>query len=99
MESKQFKRIMLEIVIGIILSMILCAIWIGFGYYTIKTKNINEYIVRFFGIQIYAIKKVGSSYEGVANNQNMIFLGVIVSMLLMIITETRYYWKGQKVEK
>ncbi len=95
MDSKQFKRIIIEIIAGIILAVILCSIWIGFGYYEAKAKDISEYIVRFFGIQIYAISKEAGNYKGIANNQNMVFIGVITSMLLMIIAETRYYFKAK----
>lgn len=94
--NQQVRRIIIEIILGVALSALLCFILIFMGYGQINTGNASSYNVNLFGLKIYHITKEGSQTKGSAFNNNMMFIGVIISVLLVIISETFFSMKGKK---
>ncbi|RYL93069.1 hypothetical protein EWI07_08180 [Sporolactobacillus sp. THM7-4] len=94
--SHQIKRIIIEMVLGIVLSVVLSCILIFVGYANIHMSNASALNVNFFGHTLYHITKSGNQFNGSASNTNMMFLGVIISSLLVIIGETFFSMKGKK---
>lgn len=96
MNTTQFKRICLEIVVGIIISVILSAILISLGYYKVNSNDLDKYSVNFIGVTIYNITKINGDFVGEAINQNMSMIGIICSVILIIVNETRIFIKNKK---
>ncbi len=96
MSKNQFVRICLEIFAGIIISVILSAILIAFGYYKVKSNDFDSYSIKLIGFTLYNITKSGSEYVGEAINQNMSIIGIITSIIVIIVNETRVYLKNRK---
>ena len=88
MKNKQGLRIILELVAGMVFSVILCYILIFLGYSTFYKDNFNEYTVNIFGLPIYEIVMQGGKGQGTAFNQNMSLVGIICSTITMIAVET-----------
>lgn len=93
---KQFLRICLEIFIGSVISTILSAILIAIGYYKVKSNNLDSYSVRLIGVTLYDITKSGNEYVGQAINQNMSIIGMVISIITIIVNETRVYLTNKK---
>ena len=93
---KQFLRICLEIFIGSVISTILSAILIAIGYYKVKNNDLDSYSVRLIGVTLYDITKSGDKYVGQAINQNMSIIGMVISIITIIVNETRVYLTNKK---
>lgn len=93
---KQFLRICLEIFIGSVISTILSAILIAIGYYKVKNNDLDSYSVRLIGVTLYDITKSGNEYVGQAINQNMSIIGMVISIITIIVNETRVYLTNKK---
>ncbi|MBU5487318.1 LlsX family protein [Clostridium sp. MSJ-8] len=98
MKNNQFARVCVEIVVGIVISVLLSAILIAFGYYKIKSSDLSSYNVSFIGFDLYKISKSGGEYVGQALNQNMSIIGIIWSMVVVLVNETRLYIKSKKIK-
>lgn len=96
MEKNQIVRIILEIVGGIVFSVVLCAILIFFGYYHINAVEINEYTVKILNFPIYNIVLKNGEMVGTALNQNMSLVGIICSIISIMIEETLCYIRKKK---
>ena len=55
-----------------------------------------EYNVNLIGLNIFNIQREGAEYIGTPNNSNMMFIGIIFSMILAIVTETIVAFKNRK---
>lgn len=93
MSKKQFIRICLEILGGIVLSVALYAALIFWGYYHINSAQLSEYVVKFIGLPIYEITHKAGELTGTALNQNMSIIGIMCSMILIIVVETIQFLK------
>lgn len=93
---KQFLRICLEIFIGSVISTILSAILIAIGYYKVKSNDLDSYSARLIGVTLYDITKSGNEYVGQAINQNMSIIGMVISIITIIVNETRVYLTNKK---
>lgn len=91
MKKNQMVRIILEIVGGIVFSVLLCAIFIFFGYYHINEVEINEYTVKILNFPIYNIALKNGEMVGTPLNQNMSIIGIICSIISIMIVETWCY--------
>ncbi|GEQ33701.1 LlsX family protein [Marinilactibacillus psychrotolerans] len=89
-------RIIASIVLGIVIGVIVCFIAIRFGYSHIKSTDLMEYNVNLIGLNIFNIQREGAEYIGTPNNSNMMFIGIIFSMILAIVTETIVAFKNRK---
>ena len=91
MKNKQGLRIILELVAGMVFSVILCCILIFFGYSTFYKDNFNEYTVNIFGLPIYEIVMQSGKGQGTAFNQNMFLVNIICSIITVIAVETTIF--------
>ncbi|ARP50574.1 MULTISPECIES: DUF5963 family protein [Caproicibacterium] len=89
-------RIVLEFVVGIIISMVLCCILIFIGYFHTHSADLTAYTVRFFQFPIYEITTTGGKMTGTALNQNMSVISIIFSVVCIIIFEAIHFVKAKK---
>lgn len=89
-------RIITSIILGIVIGVLVCFIAIRFGYSHIKSTDLMEYNVNLIGLNIFNIQREGAEYIGTPNNSNMMFIGIIFSMILAIVTETIVAFKNRK---
>ncbi|MGY3751162.1 DUF5963 family protein [Vagococcus acidifermentans] len=89
-------RVIASIILGIILGVFVCFMAIRSGYTYIKSSSLTEYSVNIFGFPIFDIQKVGNEFKGTPNNSNMMFVGIIFSMVLAIVTEVVIALKNRK---
>lgn len=94
--DKQTNRIIIALILGIVIALAFCYFAIGLGYNQIKDVTITEYSVQLFGFSIYDIKEINGKVSGSANNNNMMFIGIILSMILVMITELIFSKKSNK---
>ena len=95
MKNKQGLRILLELVAGMVFSVILCYILIFLGYSTFYKDNFNEYTVNIFGLPIYEIVMQSGKGPGTAFNQNMFLVNIICSIITVIAVETTIFIKNK----
>lgn len=81
MLKRQEMRVIIEILAGIVLS----AIAISTGYFIINKNGYANFDVNLLGLNLYRIQNYGVSGEPIITN--IMFLGVILSILLVIIIE------------
>ncbi|MBO0439635.1 LlsX family protein [Candidatus Enterococcus ikei] len=81
------NRVIVSIILGIIVGVFVCFMAIRLGYSHVKGTSLSEYSVNVFGFSIFDIRKVGGEFKGTPNNSNMMFIGLIFSMVLAIVTE------------
>ena len=86
-------------ILGIILGVFVCYMEIRSGYTYIKSSSLTEYSVKIFGFPIFDIQKIGNEFKGTPNNSNMMFVGIIFSMMLAIVTEIVIALKNRKDKK
>ncbi|WP_346961532.1 LlsX family protein [Clostridium sp.] len=99
MNNNQLKRIIIFIVIGILISVAFCTIFITLGYFD-AYKNLPErQAIDILGMPIYILEKTGEKYAGTPVNSNMSFIGIIFSILTVIIGEFIYFRKHKKAVK
>lgn len=91
--NKQEYRIILEVIMGIILSIIINFIMISIGYSHYYSLNLQEkaYFINEMGMPIYKI----INGKGIPVITNMIFSGIIWSILIVIIIELIISIKGR----
>ncbi len=89
-------RIVLEFVVGIIISMVLCCILIFIGYFHTHSADLTAYTVRFLEFPIYEITTTDGKMTGTALNQNMSVIGIISSVICIIIFEIIHFVKIKK---
>lgn len=94
--NKQTNRIIIALILGIVIALACCYFAIGLGYNQMKDVAITEYSVQLFGFSIYDIKEINGKLSGSANNNNMMFIGIIFSMILVMITELLFSKKSNK---
>ena len=99
MKNKQGLRIILELVAGMVFSVILCYILIFLGYSTFYKDNFNEYTVNIFGLPIYEIVMQSGEGQGTAFNQNMSLVSIICSIITVIAVETTIFIKNKNKPK
>ncbi|HDY9445585.1 TPA: LlsX family protein [Staphylococcus argenteus] len=85
MLKRQEMRVIIEILAGIVLSAIITAIAISTGYFIINKNGYANFDVNLLGLNLYRIHNYGVSGEPIITN--IMFLGVILSILLVIIIE------------
>ena len=85
MLKKQEIRVIIEILAGIVLSAIITAISISIGYFIINKNGYAHFDVNLLGVNLYKIHNHGNSGEPIITN--IMFLGVALSILLVIIIE------------
>lgn len=85
MLKKQEFRIIGEILLGIVISVVFNFIYISFGYYKIHVDKLDTYSVSPFGLEIFQIKNGGNSGNPVITN--LTYIGIIFSILMVIIIE------------
>ncbi|MCH8639984.1 MULTISPECIES: LlsX family protein [Staphylococcus] len=85
MLKRQEMRVIIEILAGIVLSAIITAISISIGYFIINKNGYAHFDVNLLGLNLYKIHNHGDSGEPIITN--IMFLGVALSILLVIIIE------------
>ncbi|CAM3968776.1 hypothetical protein CD116_08125 [Staphylococcus schweitzeri] len=85
MLKRQEMRVIIEILAGIVLSAIITAIAISIGYFIINKNGYAHFDVNLLGLNLYRIHNYGVSGEPIITN--IMFLGVALSILLVIIFE------------
>lgn len=88
MLKRQEMRIIIEIILGIVLSAIISSISISIGYFILNKNNYSNFDVNLLGMNLYKIKNYGDAGEPIITN--MMFLGVTLSILLVIIIELSF---------
>lgn len=61
-----------------------------------KSNDLDSYSVRLIGVTLYDITKSGNEYVGQAINQNMSIIGMVISIITIIVNETRVYLTNKK---
>ncbi|MFD2307265.1 DUF5963 family protein [Enterococcus termitis] len=89
-------RVIVSIFLGIILGVFVCFMAIRTGYTYVKSSSLTEYSVNILGFTIFDIQKVGNEFKGTPNNSNMMFIGIIFSMILATATEIVIALKNRK---
>ncbi|KRM19804.1 hypothetical protein FC40_GL001323 [Ligilactobacillus hayakitensis DSM 18933 = JCM 14209] len=83
--KRQDLRIIFEIIFGMLFSSLISSILIWIGYYIVNLNNLMNYNVNVLGLEIFKIKNAGES--GTPLKNNMMYLGVICSILFVIFGE------------
>lgn len=78
-------RISIEVIIGIVLSFIINFTMISIGYAITNSEKLKEYTINYFGVVIYKIKNYGS--EGTPNSNNMMFIGIVLTIIFVFFVE------------
>ncbi|MCZ3643393.1 LlsX family protein [Lactobacillus crispatus] len=82
-------RIGIEIIVGITLSFIINFIMISIGYAITNSEKLKEYSVNYFGLVIYKIKNYGN--KGIPVSNNMMFIGIVLTIIFVFIVEWVVY--------
>jgi Mn2+/Fe2+ NRAMP family transporter len=85
--KKQTTRICIEIITGIILSVVIIFIAIAIAYAIVHAKDLSNFNLNFLGLPIYKISKTSNDFKGVANTDNMMLFGVVCSVLSVLLGE------------
>lgn len=96
MGKSQIVRIVLAIVVGIVGSFIINAIFIFCGYYHVHAMNLTQFVVNICGIPIYKIVKQNGNYVGQSISANMSFIGIALSIIAIAIEEIFHFSKASK---
>lgn len=81
------SRIVFEIVLGVLISIVLSFIAISTAYFFVISRGMHMFSLKIMGLDLYNITLVNGRYVGNANSNSMIILGVICSMLTIFILE------------
>lgn len=92
--DSQLNRITIAIVVGILISVAVTAIMIAVGYSHAYANNSADADVRLLGVPLYHITRNGEQYTGQPVMQNMVFFGLVCSLLLSLIAEL--LWRGRQ---
>ena len=92
--SQQVNRLSIAIIAGIIMGVALCAVMISFGYHHAYSALPASYDVRLLGLPIYHLTRVGETYTGVPVPRNMVFVGILCSLVLAVLVEA--WWRRQE---
>jgi len=92
-------RVAMCIILGIIVGLCSCSIAIVLGYTHIRSAGLDNYSVNLLGFSIFDIQRMGTELEGTANNGNMMFIGLIFSMILTMGIEMIVATKSHRREK
>ncbi|OMG16138.1 LlsX family protein [Actinomyces naeslundii] len=92
--SQQVNRLSIAIIAGIIMGVALCAVMISFGYRHAYSALPASYDVRLLGLPIYHLTRVGETYTGVPVPRNMVFVGILCSLVLAVLVEA--WWHRKK---
>ncbi len=93
MMKEQNIRIVKELLAGVVVSVVLSAIFIAWGYFHVNADGLNDYSVKVLFLKIYDITLADKGYVGTANNQNMGIFGIMCSIFLVFVNEIRVYFK------
>lgn len=85
MMKRQEVRIIIEVLAGIVISVILNSIMISIGYMFVNSQGLKNYDVSILGMDIFKITNGGATGEPITSN--MIFIGVACSIILVVIIE------------
>lgn len=96
MSNKKTLRILLEILAGIILSVIANTIAISIGYNHFYSSGISNYQVKFLGIDVFNIQGINGSVVGTPNSSKMIIIGFLFSLILVVVAECTINIKKSK---
>lgn len=94
--NDQMTRVIVSVILGIILGFFVCFMAIRSGYATIKTSSLTEYSVNVFGFSVFDIQRVGTELKGTPNSGNMMFIGIIFSMVLATVIEIAVALRSRK---
>lgn len=92
--SQQMNRLSIAIVAGIILGIALCAVMISLGYHHAYSTLPASYDVRFLGLPLYHLDRAGETYTGAPVLRNMMFVGILCSLVLAVLMET--WWRRKE---
>lgn len=92
--SQQFNRLSFAIIAGIVMGIALCAVVISFGYHHAYSALPASYDVRLLGLPLYHLTRVGETYTGVPVPRNMVFVGILCSLVLAVLVEA--WWRRQE---
>ena len=92
--SQQVNRLSFAIIAGIVMGIALCAVVISFGYHHAYSALPASYDVRLLGLPIYHLTRVGEAYAGAPVPRNMVFVGILCSLVLAVLVET--WWRRQE---
>lgn len=90
--KRQTLRMFLEFVIGILLSFIINGLIITCAFFYVHANNLNYYNLNLLGMNICKI----INYHGTYNTNNLMIIGIILSILSVIIGEIIFELKGRK---
>lgn len=90
--NKQAKRVVFNIILGMIISVIIFTILITIGYIKFNNSEMNSLPINLLGINIFQI----TGGKGVPNNNNMTFLGIVFSMITVLSGEFLASKKGKR---
>lgn len=96
MPKEQSVRIILELITGVVISAVLCAVFIFAGYYHFYAAALDQYTVQLVGIPIYEITSDGSSVAGQALNRNMAIISIAFPTICVLAAERIRYFRNQK---
>lgn len=92
--SQQVNRLSFAIIAGIVMGIALCAVVISFGYHHAYSALPASYDVRLLGLPLYHLTRVGETYTGVPVPRNMVFVGILCSLVLAVLVEA--WWRRQE---
>jgi len=99
MSKKQLKRIVSFMLLGTLISVVFCSIFITLGYFDAYENLQQTQTVDILGIPIYILEKTGEKYTGSAVNLNMSFIGIFFIILTIILGEFINFRKQKKALK
>lgn len=83
-------RIIIELIVGCILSLIMNYVIISIGYFHYYQHALTTYTVTLFTLPIYRIAGTGSNVVGTSITQNITMTSILITIFFVIVFEIVY---------
>lgn len=91
-------RVSVELLLGLLISVLLCSVFIFFGYTTFYQQDLMSHTVDILGLPIYVISLHDNTAHGSALGQNMFIVNLLCAGACAGIAEICFYLKRPKVQ-
>lgn len=91
-------RVSVELFLGLLISVLLCSVFIFFGYTTFYQQDLMSHTVDILGLPIYVIVKHDAVAHGSAIGQNMFIVNLLCAGACASIAEICFYLKRAKTQ-
>ncbi len=90
---KNYKKLILSLVIGFIAAILILTIFITIGYNEVYSYNLDNYDVMIMGLKIYDITKINGEYIGKSVDYGM---GIVTALCMLVSVVVSFIIKRDK---